>query len=85
MEVSAVLPVLDEAESLPTLYRELTTVLDRLGRPYELVFVDDGSTDASFPVLEKLHRADERVRVIRLRRNFGKAAALGAGFAAARG
>jgi glycosyltransferase involved in cell wall biosynthesis len=85
VEVSAVLPVLDEAESLPTLYRELTSVLDRLGRPYELVFVDDGSTDGSYPVLEKLHRADERVRVIRLRRNFGKAAALGAGFAAARG
>jgi glycosyltransferase involved in cell wall biosynthesis len=85
IELSVVVPVLDEVESLPTLYRELTEALGRLGRPYELVFVDDGSRDGSFPTLEKLHRSDDRVRVIQFRRNFGKAAALSAGFRAARG
>jgi glycosyltransferase involved in cell wall biosynthesis len=85
VEVTVVLPVLNETESLPPLYRELTDTLEALGRSYELIFVDDGSTDGSFATLEKLHRQDDRVRVIRLRRNFGKAAALGAGFAEARG
>jgi len=85
VEVSVVIPVLDEIESLPTLYRELSEVLETLGRPYELVFVDDGSRDGSFQTLEKLHRSDDRVRVIQLRRNFGKAAALAVGFRASRG
>jgi glycosyltransferase involved in cell wall biosynthesis len=60
-------------------------VLEGLGRPYELIFVDDGSRDGSFQLIEKLHRADERVRALQLRRNFGKAAALAAGFREARG
>jgi glycosyltransferase involved in cell wall biosynthesis len=85
VEISVVVPVLDEIESLPTLYRELSEVLETLGRPYELVFVDDGSRDGSFQTLEKLHRSDDRVRVIQLRRNFGKAAALAVGFRASRG
>lgn len=85
IELSVVLPVLDEAPSLPLLHRELTEVLEGLGRPYELIFVDDGSRDESFQVLEKLHRRDDRVRVVQLRRNFGKAAALSVGFAHARG
>jgi glycosyltransferase involved in cell wall biosynthesis len=85
MELSVVVPVLDEADSLPTLYRELTVTLERLGRSYELLFVDDGSHDGSFATLEKLHRSDDRVRVIQHRRNFGKAAALQSGFRAARG
>jgi glycosyltransferase involved in cell wall biosynthesis len=85
VELSVVVPVLDEIESLPTLYRELGDVLETLGRPYELVFVDDGSRDGSFQTLEKLHRSDDRVRVIQLRRNFGKAAALAVGFRASRG
>jgi glycosyltransferase involved in cell wall biosynthesis len=85
VELSVVLPVLDEADSLGLLYRELTEVLEGLGRPYELIFVDDGSRDGSFERLEKLHRADDRVRVIQLRRNFGKAAALAAGFRQVRG
>ncbi len=84
-ELSVVVPVLDEVESLATLYRELTVVLEALGRTYELLFVDDGSRDGSFQVLEKLHRSDDRVRVVQFRRNFGKAAALSAGFRAARG
>src|SRR5262245_65939961 len=85
VEVSVLVPVFDEVESLPELYREVTEVLERLGRPYELVFVDDGSRDGSFQILEKLHRADDRVRVIQLRRNFGKSGALAEGFAAVRG
>ena len=85
VEVSVVLPVLDEVESLGVLYRELTDVLEGLGRPYELIFVDDGSADASFALIEKLHRADARVRAVQLRRNFGKAAALAVGFREARG
>jgi glycosyltransferase involved in cell wall biosynthesis len=85
MELSVVVPVLDEVDSLPTLYRELTAVLEPLGRSYELLFVDDGSQDGSFATLEKLHRSDDRVRVIQHRRNFGKAAALQSGFKAARG
>ncbi len=85
VELSVVVPVLDEVESLGELYRELTTVLERLGRSYELVFVDDGSRDGSFQALEKLHRSDERVRALQLRRNFGKAAALAVGFQESRG
>jgi glycosyltransferase involved in cell wall biosynthesis len=85
VELSVVVPVLDEVESLPTLYQELTGVLEILGRSYELIFVDDGSRDGSFTTLEKLHRSDDRVRVIQHRRNFGKAAALSVGFRAARG
>ena len=85
VELSVILPVLDEVDSLDLLYRELTTVLQSLGRPYELIFVDDGSRDASFTRIEKLHRSDDRVRAIQLRRNFGKAAALAVGFRAARG
>jgi glycosyltransferase involved in cell wall biosynthesis len=85
VELSIVVPVLDEVDSLPALYRELTDVLEPLGRSYELLFVDDGSHDGSFATLEKLHRSDDRVRVIQHRRNFGKAAALQSGFRAARG
>src|SRR5207247_9750590 len=85
VEVSVLLPVLDEVESLGVLYRELTDVLEGLGRPYELIFVDDGSADGSFPLIEKLHRADARVRAVQLRRNFGKAAALAVGVREARG
>src|SRR5262249_29370474 len=85
VEVSVVVPVFDEAESLPELDREVTEVLGGLGRPYEVVFVDDGRRDGSFQILEKRHRADDRVRVIQLRRNFGKSGALAAGFAAVRG
>lgn len=85
VEVSVVVPVLDEVESLEILHRELTAALEQIGRPYELIFVDDGSRDGSFETLEKLHRSDERVRAVQLRRNFGKAAALAVGFREARG
>jgi glycosyltransferase involved in cell wall biosynthesis len=85
IEVSVVLPVLDEVESLGVLHRELTEVLTRLGRPYEILFIDDGSRDGSFERVEKLALEDDRVRGVQLRRNFGKAAALAVGFREARG
>ena len=75
-----ILPVLDEVESLGVLHRELTEVLQRLGRSYEILFVDDGSRDGSFQRIEKLRLEDPRVRGLQLRRNFGKAAALAVGF-----
>ncbi len=83
--LSAVIPVLNEAQSLPALYGELDGVAREHGYELEIVFVDDGSTDGSWAEIERLAAADARVRGIRFRRNFGKAAALSAGFAAARG
>jgi glycosyltransferase involved in cell wall biosynthesis len=85
IEVSVVLPILDEVESLGVLHRELTEVLQQLGRPYEILFVDDGSRDGSFERVEKLRLEDPRVRGLQLRRNFGKAAALAVGFREAQG
>jgi glycosyltransferase involved in cell wall biosynthesis len=67
------------------LYHELTTVLGGLGRPYEIVVVDDGSTDDTFAKLAELQRRDAHLRIIRFRRNFGQTAAFAAGFASARG
>ncbi|TDI39750.1 MAG: glycosyltransferase [Acidobacteria bacterium] len=83
-EISLVIPVYNEEGNLPNLYREITEVLEPYGRAYEIVFIDDGSTDASFALLSALHHQDSRVRVIRFRKNFGQTAALAAGFAEAR-
>jgi glycosyltransferase involved in cell wall biosynthesis len=83
--LSAVIPVLNEAESLAALHDELSAVAREHGYDLEIVFVDDGSTDGSWAEIERLAAADSRVRGIRFRRNFGKAAALSAGFEAARG
>ena len=75
----------NEAGSVPELYSELTAALEGFGRPYEIVAIDDGSTDETFRILAGLQRKDPRVRVIRFRRNFGQTAAFSAGFAHARG
>jgi len=83
--ISIVVPLFNEAESLTTLHQEILAALAHETRPWEIIFVDDGSTDDSFAVIERLHQADRRVQAIQFRRNFGKAAALAAGFAAARG
>ncbi len=83
--LSAVIPVFNEVESLAVLHRELIDVASEHGYDLEVVFVDDGSTDGSWEKIEELAAADPRVRGIRFRRNFGKAAALAAGFEAARG
>ena len=84
-EISVVVPMRNEAASVPDLYRELTAALDGFGRPYEIIAIDDGSTDETFRLLAGLQRTDPRVRVVRFRRNFGQTAAFSAGFAHARG
>ncbi|MCA9707274.1 MAG: glycosyltransferase family 2 protein [Myxococcales bacterium] len=79
-DVSVVIPVYNEVNSLPRLHEELTAGLGALGRPYEILFVDDGSDDGSAARLDALADADPRVRVIHLRKNFGKSPALSAAF-----
>ena len=83
--ISVVVPLHNEERSIPLLHEELEAALDPLGEPWESVYVDDGSTDGSFAALTRLHARAENVRVVRLRRNFGKAAALASGFAQATG
>ena len=83
--LSVVVPVRDEAPSVEQLHRELRAALDPLGSAWETVFVDDGSTDSTFSTLTRLHDTEQDVRVVRLRRGFGKSAALAAGFAHADG
>jgi glycosyltransferase involved in cell wall biosynthesis len=83
--ISVVVPLLNEEASLEELYREITAALESRGEPFEVVFVDDGSTDQSLDVLHHLHDTTSNVVVVHLRRNFGKAAALQAGFLEARG
>src|SRR5207248_2671474 len=82
---SIVVPFFNEQENIPPLYMKLTEVMDAIGEPYELVFVDDGSRDNSFRVLSEIYEHDRRVNLIRLRRNFGQTSALKAGFDFARG
>jgi len=83
--ISVVIPVYNEERSVALLLEELEAALDPLEEPWEAIFVDDGSTDSSFAALTRLHARSENVHVVRLRRNFGKAAALMAGFAEANG
>lgn len=83
--ISIVIPLHNEERSIALLYEELQAALEPLGQEWEAVFVDDGSVDGSFAALTRLHDANENVRVVRLRRNFGKAAALAAGFSQACG
>jgi glycosyltransferase involved in cell wall biosynthesis len=83
--ISVVVPLFNEERSLETLYREIAETLEQQGQPYEVIFVDDGSTDGSLTALAQLHSETTNVVVVHLRRNFGKAAALQAGFLEARG
>jgi glycosyltransferase involved in cell wall biosynthesis len=83
--LSVIIPVFNEQESLQELHSILTQVLTQAGHPYEIIFVDDGSRDGSPEVERELSKADEHVTVIQLLRNFGKAAALQAGFEIAQG
>jgi glycosyltransferase involved in cell wall biosynthesis len=84
-ELSIVVPVLNEAPNIKDLYDELTTTLVRGGRSYEIIVIDDGSTDDTFAKLADLQSRDPHLRIIRFRRNFGQTAAFAAGFAYARG
>jgi dolichol-phosphate mannosyltransferase len=83
--ISVVVPVHNEERSVAYLFDELRGALEPLGREWEVVFVDDGSTDGTFGALTRLHASAANVRAVRLRRNFGKAAALAAGFEQAAG
>jgi glycosyltransferase involved in cell wall biosynthesis len=85
LDLSIVVPVLDEEESVPRLHAEIVEVLDSLSERAEIIYVDDGSRDRTLERLTELHEHDPRVHVIGLRRNFGKTAALLAGFREARG
>ena len=84
-ELSVVVPMKNEAPNVAELYQEITAALEACGRPYELIAVDDGSTDETFNLLARLQEHDPRLRVIRFRRNYGQTAGFAAGFAHARG
>jgi len=83
--ISVVIPVYNEAGSIRELYGRAVEALDAAGRTFELIFIDDGSTDATFAELERIHDADGRVRAVGLKRNFGQHAAMHAGLVRARG
>src|ERR1700730_540335 len=83
--LSIVIPIHNEEPSILPLYDRLTSVLIRLRRPYEIIFVDDASSDRSFELLANLVQTDARLKVLRLRRNFGQTAALSAGFHESKG
>jgi undecaprenyl-phosphate 4-deoxy-4-formamido-L-arabinose transferase len=84
-DVSIVVTVFNEAGSVEELYRRALTALDPGPRTFELIFVDDGSTDGTFAALERLHKNDPRVRAVRFKRNFGQHPAMHAGLVRARG
>ena len=83
--LSVVLPIYNEEQVIPEMYRRMTTVLENMGEPYELVLVNDGSRDRSYELLHELHVRDSRVRVINFARNFGHQVAITAGMDYARG
>jgi len=85
LDLSVVVTLYNEAGSLDELYRRTVATLEPLGRTFELIFVDDGSTDDTFAELERLHAGDARVRAVRFKRNFGQHPAMHAGLSRARG
>jgi len=85
MEISLVIPLLNEEESLPELHRWIKEVMDRHGYSYEIIFIDDGSTDKSWKIIEELTHNFPQVKAIKFRRNYGKSQALNAGFKKAEG
>jgi undecaprenyl-phosphate 4-deoxy-4-formamido-L-arabinose transferase len=84
-DVSIVVTIYNEAASVEELYRRTVAALEPGPRTFELIFVDDGSTDGTFAMLERLHRGDSRVRAVRFKRNFGQHPAMHAGLSRARG
>jgi glycosyltransferase involved in cell wall biosynthesis len=85
MDISVVIPLLNEEESLPELCAWITRVMEENSYSYEVLLVDDGSSDNSWNVIEQLHQTEERIKGIKFRRNYGKSAALNTGFQAALG
>jgi glycosyltransferase involved in cell wall biosynthesis len=83
--LSVVIPAYNEEENVPILYEKLKKVLDGLGQDYEIIFVDDGSTDGTYQRLKQLAEKDSRLKIIRFKRNYGQTAAMSAGFEHAKG
>ncbi|HJU47516.1 MAG TPA: glycosyltransferase family 2 protein [Gaiellaceae bacterium] len=84
-ELSVVVTLFDEAGTIDELHRRTVAALEALGRSWELLYVDDGSTDGTFAAVERLHAADPRIRAVRFKRNFGQHPAMHAGLARSRG
>src|ERR687886_599587 len=84
-DLSVVVTVFDEERTVDEVYERTAAALDTLGRPYELIFVDDGSRDGTFARIERMHERDPRVRAVRFKRNFGQHPAMHAGLVRARG
>src|SRR5712691_8468958 len=84
-ELSVVVTLYNEASTVEELHRRAVAALEPVGRTFEILFVDDGSTDGTFAVVERLHAGDVRVRAVRFKRNFGQHPAMHAGLARARG
>lgn len=84
-DISIVIPVYNEVENVPLLYRKLREDLSSLGRTYEIIFIDDGSTDDTFAKLKEVQANGDHIRIIKFRRNFGKAAALNTAFRQVKG
>lgn len=85
MNLSVVVPVYNEEECLELLTREVISVIQPLGNDYEIIIVDDGSTDRTFPILSNIHAHNPQIKVLSLKRNFGQTAAIAAGIAYAKG
>ncbi len=85
IKYSIVIPLYNEASNVEPLYARLTLVMEEIGEPYEILFIDDGSQDPTPKILTEIYESDSRVKIVTLRRNFGQTAALKAGFDAARG
>ena len=85
IEISIVVPLFNEAESLSELFDQIVTVMSELNKEYEVIFVDDGSTDRSADIIKQLNAKDPRVKLVEFRKNYGKAAGLAAGFKMAGG
>lgn len=84
-DISLVVPVYNEEENLPVLHKEIASVLKKMKKSYELLFINDGSTDASLAVMRRLKKKDRHIRIINFYKNFGQTAALSAGFDLAKG
>ncbi|MDA8434169.1 MAG: glycosyltransferase family 2 protein, partial [Nitrospiraceae bacterium] len=85
MTISVVIPLYNEEENVAELHRRVKSAMDGTGKEYEVIFVDDGSTDRTLPLLQEIQSADRNAVVLSLRRNFGQTAAFAAGFDYARG
>ena len=79
-ELSIIIPVLNEEHNIKPFYTQLKKVLNKIKKSHELIFVDDGSTDSTFTNIKELNKKDKAVKIIQFQNNFGKAAALSAGF-----